>query len=43
MTLNSNFIGKKIKAKFVDYKVSVISKIGPVDFELLIKPYPSKK
>ena len=33
----STFIGKRIKAKFVDYKVSFISKIGLASFELLIE------
>jgi hypothetical protein len=33
----SNFIGNKIKTKFVDFKVSVISKTGLVDFELYTK------
>jgi hypothetical protein len=35
----SNFIGKQIKAKFVHYKVSFISKTGLVVFELLIKNF----
>jgi hypothetical protein len=38
----SDFIGKKIKAGFVDYMVSFISKTGLVDFELLFKTYPFK-
>jgi hypothetical protein len=39
----SDFIGKKMKAKSVDYKVNLFSKTGLVDFEWFIKTYPSKK
>jgi hypothetical protein len=40
---HQNSLASKFKAKFVVYKVSLISKIGLVVFELLIKTYPSKK
>jgi hypothetical protein len=33
----SDIIGNEINAKFVDYKVSIISKTRLVDFELFIK------
>ncbi len=39
----TKFLGKKVKAKFVHYIVSFISKIGLLVFELSIKTYPSKK